>query len=98
MVLDKTDFKFDVTQAIITKTDELRPQYTKFRTPFLMFTSMNDTLVDTEAIIEFYRKSSTEDKRIEFYNDGIHHFYIEKLAIRREVTKNAIQWILNRIH
>ena len=79
------------------KTDELKAQYSNFRTPFLLMCSERDTLVDTQAIKQFFRKSKSQDKKMILYNEGIHHFYIEKPAIRQEATRRTIQWILNRL-
>ena len=90
---DKADF----SHAMFKSMDNVRLQYKSFRTPFLLMLSENDSLVDPKGGKQFYKEAPSRDKSILFFNDGIHHFFIEKPSIRNYAISSAIKWIINRI-
>ena len=76
---------------------KLRRRYKEMKTPFLMMISERDRLTDPKASLAFFIRASSEDKEVEYFNQGLHNFFIEKEDIRRKAISLTIKWIINRI-
>ena len=85
------------SHVINTEVGKLRRRYKEMKTPFLMMISERDRLTDPKASLEFCIRASTEDKRVEYFNQGLHNFFIEKEDIRRKAISLTVEWIINRI-
>ena len=83
--------------VINTELDKLRRRYKEMKTPFLMMISERDRLTDPKASLAFSIGASSEDKEVEYFNQGLHNFFIEKEVIRRKAISLTVEWIINRI-
>ena len=85
------------SHVINSEVAKLRRRYKEMKTPFLMMISERDRLTDPNASLEFCIRASTEDKRVEYFDQGLHNFFIEKEDIRRKAISLTVEWIINRI-
>ena len=83
-------------QVINTEISKLRRRYKEFNTPFFMMVSNRDRLADPEASKTFFVTAKTEDKDFRYFNEGLHHFFIEKEETRRKSISLTVDWIKNR--
>ena len=67
------------------------------KNPFLMMISERDRLADPKASLAFSNAACSVDKEVEYFNQGLHNFYIEKEDIRRKAISLTVEWIINRI-
>ena len=85
------------SHVINTEVAKLRGRYKEMKTPFLMMISERDRLTDPKASLTFSIWASSEDKEVEYFNEGLHNFFIEKEDIRRKAISQTVEWIINRI-
>ena len=85
------------SHVINTEVGKLRRRYSEMKTPFLMMISERDRLTDPKASLAFSIGASSEDKEVEYFNQGLHNFFIEKEDIRRKAIFLTIEWIIKRI-
>ena len=62
-----------------------------------MMISQRDRLTDPKASLKFSILASSEDKKVEYFNQGLHNFFIEKEDISRKAISQTVEWIINRI-
>ena len=89
--------KVGLAQALFRATDGLKGKYGDMTTPFLMMMTSKDIFVSPEAERQFFDQASSRDKTIVFFNNAVHHFYIEKPNIRYPAIKKTINWIEKRV-
>ena len=85
------------SHVLNTEVAKLRWRYKEMKTPFLMMISERDRLTDPTASLAFSIAASSEDKEVEYFNQGLHNFFIEKEDIRRKAISLTVEWIINRI-
>ena len=89
--------KAGLGQALFRATDNLQGKYNKMTTPFLMMMTSKDRFVSPDGERQFFDQAASWDKTIVFFNNGVHHFYIEKPEIRYPAIKKTINWIEERV-